>query len=175
MQSVLSVHGVSKTYPGVIALRDVSFSLAPGEIRALCGENGAGKSTFVKILMGIIQPDSGSIAINGKVLQGLSGCARFNGLGCWISAVDIATGKLAWKFNVIAQEGTPGGDTWGTLSNMFRAGGETWIAGSYDPTLNLTYWGTAQAKPWVQASRGTGPDDRALFSSATLALRRQKS
>jgi ribose transport system ATP-binding protein/rhamnose transport system ATP-binding protein len=67
LQSVLSVHGVSKTYPGVIALRDVSFSLAPGEIRALCGENGAGKSTFVKILMGLIQPDSGSIAINGQI------------------------------------------------------------------------------------------------------------
>ena len=67
MQSVLSVRGLSKTYPGVIALQDVSFSLAPGEIRALCGENGAGKSTFVKILMGIVQPDSGSIAINGQI------------------------------------------------------------------------------------------------------------
>jgi alcohol dehydrogenase (cytochrome c) len=113
---------------------------------------------------------SGSIAINGKVLQGLSGCARFNGLGCWITAVDIATGKIAWKFNVIAQEGTPGGDTWGTLSNMFRAGGETWIAGSYDPELNLTYWGTAQAKPWVPASRGLTVADRVLYTGSTLAL-----
>ena len=113
---------------------------------------------------------SGSIAINGKVLQGLSGCARFNGLGCWISAVDIATGKLAWKFNTIAQEGTPGGDTWGTLSNMFRAGGETWIAGSYDPELNLTYWGTAQAKPWVPASRGLTVRDKVLYTGSTVAL-----
>ena len=113
---------------------------------------------------------SGSIAINGKVLQGLSGCARFNGLGCWISAVDIATGKLAWKFNVIAQEGTPGGDTWGTLPNMFRAGGETWIAGSYDPELNLTYWGTAQAKPWVPASRGLTVRDKVLYTASTVAL-----
>jgi alcohol dehydrogenase (cytochrome c) len=113
---------------------------------------------------------SGSMAINGKVLQGLSGCARFNGLGCWISAVDIATGKLAWKFNVIAQEGTPGGDTWGTLSNLFRAGGETWIAGSYDPELNLTYWGTAQAKPWVPASRGLTVLDKVLYTGSTLAL-----
>jgi PQQ-dependent dehydrogenase (methanol/ethanol family) len=113
---------------------------------------------------------SGSIAINGKVLQGLSGCARFNGQGCWISAVDIATGKLAWKFNVIAQEGTPGGDTWGTLPNLFRAGGETWIAGSYDPELNLTYWGTAQAKPWVPASRGLTVRDTVLYTGSTLAL-----
>ena len=46
---------------------------------------------------------------------------------------------------------------------MFRAGGETWIAGSYDPELNLTYWGTAQAKPWVPVSRGlTVRDKRAV-------------
>jgi PQQ-dependent dehydrogenase (methanol/ethanol family) len=113
---------------------------------------------------------SGSIAINGKVLQGLSGCARFNGLGCWITAVDIATGKIAWKFNTIAQEGTPGGDTWGKLTNLFRAGGETWIAGSYDPALNLTYWGTAQAKPWVPASRGLTVLDKVLYTGSTLAL-----
>jgi len=113
---------------------------------------------------------SGSIAINGKVLQGLSGCARFTGEGCWISAVDIATGKLAWKFNTIAQEGTPGGDTWGKQPNLFRAGGETWIAGSYDPDLNLTYWGTAQAKPWVPVSRGLTVRDKVLYTGSTLAL-----
>jgi len=113
---------------------------------------------------------SGSIAIKGKVLQGLSGCARFTGEGCWISAVDIATGKLAWKFNTIAQEGTPGGDTWGKQPNLFRAGGETWIAGSYDPDLNLTYWGTAQAKPWVPVSRGLTVRDTVLYTGSTLAL-----
>jgi ribose transport system ATP-binding protein/rhamnose transport system ATP-binding protein len=65
LQEVLSVRSVSKAYPGVIALRDVSFSLREGEIRAICGENGAGKSTLVKILMGIVPPDSGAIVING--------------------------------------------------------------------------------------------------------------
>ena len=49
----------------------------------------------------------------------------------------------------------PGGDTWGKLADNLRAGGETWITGSYDPDLNLTYWGIAQAKPWMRASRGT--------------------
>ncbi|HAB29985.1 MAG TPA: PQQ-dependent dehydrogenase, methanol/ethanol family, partial [Gemmatimonadetes bacterium] len=52
-----------------------------------------------------------------------------------------------WRFNTIAEIGEPGGDTWNDLDNMFRKGGETWITGSYDPDLNLTYWGTAQAKP----------------------------
>jgi PQQ-dependent dehydrogenase (methanol/ethanol family) len=113
---------------------------------------------------------SGTIAINGKVLQGLSGCARFTGDGCWISALDADSGKLTWKFNVVAQEGTPGGDTWGKLPNLFRAGGETWIAGSYDPELNLTYWGTAQAKPWVPASRGLTVLDKVLYTGSTVAL-----
>ena len=67
MPEVLSVERVSKSYSGITALREVSFSLGTGEIRAICGENGAGKSTFVKILMGITQPDSGSINIEGRV------------------------------------------------------------------------------------------------------------
>ena len=52
---------------------------------------------------------------------------------------------------------------------MLRVGAETWITGSYDPELNLTYWGVAQAKPWMHVSRGT--KGAALFSSSTLALK----
>ncbi len=115
---------------------------------------------------------SGPIVVDGKVLQGLSGCDRYkaqvNEQGCFISAFDPATGKLLWRFNTVARSGEPGGDTWGDLPNMLRAGGETWITGSYDPELDLTYWGVAQAKPWMQASRGT--KGTALYSSATLAL-----
>lgn len=70
----------------------------------------------------------------------------------------------------MAREGTPGGDTWGKLPNLLRAGGDTWITGSYDPVLDLTYWGVAQAKPWMRAIRGTG-NDKALYTTSTLALR----
>src|SRR4030095_1911777 len=52
-----------------------------------------------------------------------------------------------------------------------RAGGEPWITGSFDPDLNLTYWGVAQAKPWVPASRGMTVFDRALYTNATGARR----
>ncbi len=118
---------------------------------------------------------SGPIVIRGKVLQGLSGCDRYKAdeaeQGCYISAYDPATGKLIWRFNTIARAGQPGGNTWGKLPNMFRAGGETWITGSYDPELNLTYWGVAQAKPWMRASRGASATDQELYTSSTLALR----
>jgi alcohol dehydrogenase (cytochrome c) len=116
---------------------------------------------------------SGPIVIGGKIIQGLGGCDRYKAQdkdqGCFISAFDPADGKLLWHFNTIARYGEPGGDSWGDLPNMLRVGSETWITGSYDPELNLTYWGVAQAKPWMQASRGT--KGTALYSSSTLALR----
>jgi alcohol dehydrogenase (cytochrome c) len=116
---------------------------------------------------------SGPIVIHGKVVQGLTGCDRYNSneseQGCFISAFDPANGKLLWHFNTIARKGQPGGDSWGDLPNMLRVGAETWITGSYDPDLDLTYWGVAQAKPWMRVSRGT--KGAALYSSSTLALK----
>jgi len=118
---------------------------------------------------------SGPIIINGKVVQGLGGCELYKAAekdqGCFISGYDAQTGKQLWRFITTAREGTPGGDSWGKLPNMLRSGGDTWITGSYDPDLNLTYWGVAQAKPWMQASRGTTGADAALYTSSTLALK----
>ena len=79
--------------------------------------------------------------------------------------------RAQWKFDTVAKPGQPGGDTWGKMPGTLRAGGETWITGSYDPDLNLTYWGVAQAKPWVPASRGMTAFDQALYTNSTLALR----
>jgi rhamnose transport system ATP-binding protein len=64
--ALLSVNQVSKTFPGVRALNEVSLELYPGKVTALIGENGAGKSTLVKVLTGIYQPDGGDIALAGK-------------------------------------------------------------------------------------------------------------
>jgi len=72
---LLTINKVSKQYPGVKALQDVSFTLMRGEVMALLGENGAGKSTLVKILSGAIHRDSGDIVLDGKPLP-----ARFNPL-----------------------------------------------------------------------------------------------
>ena len=112
---------------------------------------------------------SGPIVIRGKVVQGLSGCDQYKKDGCFISAYDPTTGKQMWKFDTVARENEPGGDTWGKLPDLLRAGGDTWITGSYDPELNLTYWGVAQAKPWMRSTRGSG-SAKALFTSSTLAL-----
>jgi alcohol dehydrogenase (cytochrome c) len=113
---------------------------------------------------------AGSIVINGKVLQGLVGCDRYGSEACYISAYDANTGKQLWKFHTIARGTDAGADTWGKLADNFRIGAETWITGSYDPELNLTYWGTAQAKPWVPASRGLTVFDAGLYQVSTLAL-----
>ena len=66
---VLSIERVSKSFPGVHALDNVSFDIALGCVNALVGENGAGKSTLVKILAGALAPDDGRIALDGKVLE----------------------------------------------------------------------------------------------------------
>jgi rhamnose transport system ATP-binding protein len=63
---ILEIRGVSKQFGSTQALDDVSLALIPGEVHALLGENGAGKSTLIKIMTGVLQPDSGSIAVEGQ-------------------------------------------------------------------------------------------------------------
>jgi len=114
---------------------------------------------------------SGPLIVKGKAIQGITGngCSTYREEKCFISGYDTATGKLLWKFYTVAKSGEPGGNSWGNLPDLFRAGAESWITGSYDPDLNLTYWGTAQAKPWTQASRqsGSGATD---YANSTIAL-----
>jgi alcohol dehydrogenase (cytochrome c) len=112
---------------------------------------------------------SGPIVIHGKVIEGLTGCTLYREESCYISAFDAETGAQLWRFNTVARDDQPGGDTWNNLPNMFRGGGDAWITGSYDPDLNLTYWGVAQAKPWLRAARATGAE-KALYTSSTVAL-----
>ena len=111
---------------------------------------------------------SGPIVVRGKVIAGITGCTRYKEDVCFITGHDAATGKELWRTSTIARPGEPGGDTWGDLPLRFRAGGDAWIAGSYDAETNLIYWGTAQAKPWARAARGTDGD--ALYTNSTLAL-----
>ncbi|MCB8883574.1 sugar ABC transporter ATP-binding protein [Acidisoma cellulosilytica] len=65
---VLAARDLSKRYGGIMALQSVGLDLGAGEIHGLCGENGAGKSTFIKILGGLVRPDSGEISVDGRPL-----------------------------------------------------------------------------------------------------------
>jgi alcohol dehydrogenase (cytochrome c) len=111
---------------------------------------------------------AGPIVVRGKVIAGITGCSRFKDDVCFITGHDAETGKELWRTSTIARPGEPGGDSWGDLPLTFRAGSDAWITGSYDPATNLVYWGTAQAKPWARAVRGT--DGAALYTNSTLAL-----
>jgi alcohol dehydrogenase (cytochrome c) len=111
---------------------------------------------------------SGPIIANGLVVAGMTGCEKYKDEVCFISAHDPLTGKPRWRTATVARPGEPGGDTWGELPVKLRAGADAWMPGSYDPASNLIYWGTAQAKPWASAQRGT--DAPALYTNSTLAL-----
>lgn len=66
---MLELIGITKEFPGVKALDNVSLAFKPGEIHALLGENGAGKSTLIKIICGMHQPDKGRVSLNGEELK----------------------------------------------------------------------------------------------------------
>jgi simple sugar transport system ATP-binding protein len=63
---LVTMEGISKSFPGVQALEDVNFTLKSGEIHALVGENGAGKSTLIKVLTGVEKQDIGTITLRAK-------------------------------------------------------------------------------------------------------------
>ena len=71
-QDILTLSHITKLYPGVTALDDVSVTFRQGEIHALCGENGAGKSTLMKVLAGAITPEGGTIELDGESYPGMT-------------------------------------------------------------------------------------------------------
>src|SRR5712691_6179406 len=68
-QSFLTLSGISKRYGGVRALEGVDFACAGGKIHAVLGENGAGKSTLIKIIAGVVQPDTGTMSLDGAPVR----------------------------------------------------------------------------------------------------------
>jgi alcohol dehydrogenase (cytochrome c) len=168
------------TNPAAPAMRGIAIYgdrifVATGEAHLMAFDARTGKVVWDTSIgdrsKGEYADTSGPIAVKGRLIEGLGrdSCATYREEKCFISAYDAKTGKEAWRFRTVALEGEPGGDTWGGLANTFRAGVETWITGSYDPDLNLTYWGTAQAKPWMRVSRGSG-NGATLYANSTVAL-----
>ena len=113
---------------------------------------------------------AGPAIANGVVVAGISGCERFHDEGCFVTGHDPDTGEELWRTSTIAQPGDVNNGTWGDIPPHLRGGGDSWIPGAYDPELDLFFIGTAQAKPWVAASRGMSTYNDALYTNSTLAL-----
>lgn len=112
----------------------------------------------------------GPLVAAGRVMTGLVGRG---GGGPYIGALDADTGEEVWRFHAIARPGSPGGDSWNGLPLEARNGGSIWTAGSYDPALNLVYFGPAQTYdtgPLRYLVEQPGITNDALFTNTTVAL-----
>ena len=91
-----------------------------------------------------------------------------------ITAFDQETGKQIWRTNTIPGAGEPGNDSWPSNDAAMRGGASVWLVGSYDPKLNLIYYGTSNPAPWAAHARGNDSTEYGkftnLYSSSTLAL-----
>ncbi len=106
-----------------------------------------------------------------KVIQGVTASAGPG--GGFVVAIDIATGKEAWRFHTTARPDGPGGNTWNDLPIDKRTGGSVWDKLTYDPELNLIYFSsgpTYDTAPLLKASNKPGVTNDALYTNATVAL-----
>lgn len=105
------------------------------------------------------------LIVKDKVMVGVGG-GEF-GIRGYVVAYDAETGEEAWKFYTIPAPGEPGSDTWDTDDDWEHGGAPVWITGSFDPALNLTYWGVGNPGPdWNPHQR---PGDN-LYSDSVIAL-----
>ena len=102
------------------------------------------------------------LVVKDKVIVGMAGGERE--IRGFLAALDITTGKQVWRFNTTAGPGEPGHESW-EGDNWQRGGASVWVTGSYDPDLNLTYWGLGNP-PWMRDVR---PDSN-LYTDCVVAL-----
>src|SRR5436190_3965515 len=85
------------------------------------------------------------LIVKDKVIVGISG-GEYATRG-FIAAYDPKSGTQIWRFNTIPGEGEPGSETWPSIAASMRGGGAAWVTGTFDPDLNLIYWGTGNPNP----------------------------
>jgi len=105
------------------------------------------------------------LVIKNKVIIGVSG-GDYSSRG-YINAYDAQSGELAWHFNTIPMPGEPGSDTWPNADVAARGGGAVWVTGSYDPALNLVYYGTGNPNPDYYGDDRQGDN---LYTCSLVAL-----
>ena len=162
-------YGATRT----LALYGDKVFLATYDARLVALDAGTGRRVWETVkadyTRGFMQ-FGGPVVANGVVVSGINGCQRYKDETCFITGHDPDTGRELWRTSTIALPGDPNSGSWGDVPPHLRAGGDTWIPGGYDPGLDLFYVGTAQAKPWVAASRGMSTRNDALYTNSTLAL-----
>jgi len=105
------------------------------------------------------------LVANGVLITGMSG-AEF-GVRGFLDGYDPETGKRLWRLYTVPAPGEKGSETWPKDDSWQRGGGSTWITGSYDPELDLVYWGIGNAGPWNPGGR---PGDN-LYTASVLAIK----
>ncbi len=105
------------------------------------------------------------LAVKDKIVFGTSGDVA--DVPHSIEAVDPASGKLLWRYNTIPKPGEPGSETWPSAKAMAEGGGPIWLTGTYDPALNLMYWGTGNPHPVLAGSVRKGAN---LYTCSILAM-----
>ena len=114
---------------------------------------------------------SAPLVVGDKVIQGVT--ASFSPGGGFIVGIDLNSGKEIWRFHTIARPGEPGGHTWNGLPLEQRSGGSVWHQGTYDPELNLIYYGVAptyDTGPLLHPSPDPNVTRDALYTNSTIAL-----
>ncbi|HEY7087049.1 MAG TPA: PQQ-dependent dehydrogenase, methanol/ethanol family, partial [Tepidisphaeraceae bacterium] len=105
------------------------------------------------------------MAIDGKIIAGISG-AEF-GVRGFLDAYNAKTGARAWRFWTVPAPDEPGSETWGKNDSWKNGGGTTWVTGTYDPELNLIYWGTSNPGPDYNGDVRPGDN---LYTCSVIAL-----
>ena len=167
---VLSLRNIDKMFPGVKALEGVSIDLYPGQVSALIGENGAGKSTVVKILTGIYQPNKGEILLNGTPVQFATPQAASDAGITAIHQETVLFDELSVAENIFlghAPKGKFGLIDW---PEMERLSAEilTSIGAEIDPNVKLRDLGIAN-KHLVAISRALSIDARVVIMDEPTA------
>ena len=152
-----------KLYVGTSDAHVVALDVKSGNLiwdKAIASGNAAGGGLFLT---------GGPLAAKGRVMQGIGGGAG----GGFITALDANTGEEKWRFYGIARPDEPGGNSWNGLPLERRTGGAVWTAGSYDPELNLAFFGPAptyDTGPLRNPINQPGVTNDALFTDATIAI-----
>jgi alcohol dehydrogenase (cytochrome c) len=127
-----------------------------------------GKPAWDQVLADIRSGESATAApliVKNLVLAGTSG-GEF-GVRGHIDAFDLDSGRRVWRHYTIPKPGEPGAETWGSNDTWTRGGGPTWVTGTFDPELNLVYWGTGNPGPDFRNDARPG---RNLYTNSVLAL-----